>query len=428
MRDCHKPRLLEELHSLGATLISDTPFASNSPAISFLMAAALHLTDFLRVLCQSSEYLTGIITPGELLSAAVRRRPDIVMTILLLHGSEHGKSEFTCISYILELGADPFARLPQSRSIILQAMDIGCDRIVELLLETARERGNDLRLEDTELFDGYTALQQSIALNNRTLFTLLLKFGADVRGTTDRGVTCLHSASDMEDEYFAQSLLNSGAEVNSLSVDGLTPFENAVRKNNLKTATCILERFGERRSEFLGALPPHNLTVLGRVLRRCWKVGPNPIQYLFDQNAADFIVNPTTGDSVFHIVAMDDFHQSRAQYSRNYNAVIRLLLARFPSAEQLNARNKNFLTPLHQMVANANVTGTASLLSAGANANAITSSLRTPLDIAVQTRGEEAPDWVKDGGVEAAQEWQERIQRVISILKEKYGETRENFN
>lgn len=425
-RDNLPVRPLEELHSLGARLITDAD-EINLSAVPFLMAAALHMTDFVIALCQSSDFRDGVVSPDELLLAAVRQRPDIIMTRVLFHGSKRQESELACISYLLDIGADPFTKLPPSSSVLLQAMRSGSQAVVEILLNRARQQGRELLLEDVAFFDGCTALQHSIALHDRSLFNLLIKFGANVAGKSEDDATCLHWACEMEDSYFAETLLNLGARANDFSIGGLTPFDTAIRKGNLQTAASIVKHFGQNRSQFLRPHLIQSVTTFGRVLKRCWEVGPAPIQYLFDNDIAEFIVNPDAGHSVFHIIAIDDFHVSFPFYRTNYQGVIDCLLAYYSTSSHLNTRSKTSFTALHCMAAFANVSGVEALLDAGANVNAVDSWWRTALDHVNEIEERSAPKWVDENGNEAAKEWENRAHKVRSTLIERGGQKGESL-
>lgn len=100
---------------------------------------------------------------------------------------------------------------------------------------------------------GATALHHAALLGNTMLATVLLKRGARVDVTNQRGHTPLHLAatSRTDDNRILESLIARGADVNALDNKGMTPLDYAERAGNTDKAAFLIEKGAKRKEQVI---------------------------------------------------------------------------------------------------------------------------------------------------------------------------------
>ncbi|XP_057325538.1 putative ankyrin repeat protein RF_0381 [Microplitis mediator] len=136
---------------------------------------------------------------------------------------------------------------PRLNPLLHYTIKIGNLSIVKLLLE----RGADVNSEES---NGVTALHVAVLHQHLTIVQCLLREGALVNlkcTLPDKaGYTALHLACEIPNDDFARVLLDSGADVNSKSVDDIQPIHIAVLCENEKIIHLLLRRGANINSHY----------------------------------------------------------------------------------------------------------------------------------------------------------------------------------
>jgi ankyrin repeat protein len=122
---------------------------------------------------------------------------------------------------------------------LFSAVAIGDDARVTLLLQV------DPALADSRGPDGYPALHFAVGMNNIKIVSALLGAGGEVdirnrsNQTGNLHGTALHSAAFWDRYEIAELLIAKGADVNALSVQNVSPLDEALRMNATKLAQLL---------------------------------------------------------------------------------------------------------------------------------------------------------------------------------------------
>ena len=118
---------------------------------------------------------------------------------------------------------------------LTQAARLGDSAAVRSILDEAAK-------DDIEGKEGAVALIWAASRNDAEMVDLLLKAGADPKGTNDFGATALYSAAAANaDPVIVKRLMAAGANPNSGLMSGETPLMQASRLGNLETVRALLE-------------------------------------------------------------------------------------------------------------------------------------------------------------------------------------------
>jgi ankyrin repeat protein len=84
-----------------------------------------------------------------------------------------------------------------------------------------------------------TPLMAAVYKRDIPIITILLKNGADVNKTDEKGTTALHYATMFNNTEIAEQLINSGAKANIKDNTGKTAYDHAITYKNEKIITLI---------------------------------------------------------------------------------------------------------------------------------------------------------------------------------------------
>ena len=158
------------------------------------------------------------------------------------------------VESLLTAEADPNAAGLTGVTPLMTAARTGSAAVVKALL------AHGARVEATELLEGQTALMWAVSEGHLAVVQLLIEAGADVNArsiakTVVRGLlqpetltveegafTPLHFAARQGDLESARLLLDSGANVNARTVDGLTALLVATVRGHTTLAKLLLEK------------------------------------------------------------------------------------------------------------------------------------------------------------------------------------------
>jgi ankyrin repeat protein len=200
---------------------------------------------------------------------------------------------------------------------------------------------------DARTRSGNTPLHAAARHGDAAVVAMLLKAGASVRATNDKGRQPLHEAGSVA---VAVTLLKQGADPNAKAIDKTTPLHAAASEGKLELAESLLARGAK-----VDAANDDGETPLHAAIRTF----SSSVTYGF-------------GDQTKTV--------KRVDLAPNATRMVSLLLERKANA---NAADRNGATPLHRAARANDIDLVRLLLSRKANANARDRDGRTPLAVAV---------------------------------------------
>jgi uncharacterized protein len=140
------------------------------------------------------------------------------------------------LDVLLQAGADPCARSsPQGMTALHEAAQNGPAESCALLLERA-----DALLEAKDI-KGWTALMHASACGQLDSVKVPLQHGADVNTVSCEGVSALIAASRKNHRDVVICLLGAGAHVNAVDHQGTSALDSALQYNYLPIVRLLLE-------------------------------------------------------------------------------------------------------------------------------------------------------------------------------------------
>ena len=252
---------------------------------------------------------------------------------------------------------------------------------------------------DSILFDGWTPLHISAAINDPESAVILLKYGADINARTGSRLgywyTPLHIAIKFESQAMTRFLINSNADINAMDHTFKKPIELCL--NNPSLSVLLIESGAEYKSEHFDrhpiifkAIDERNLRLVEVLAKRLRKgvffENQSPLEYAFD-------VFPQCVSHLIDSGVQIHFSNSR---TKEYPIHVSVRMNRYDWIEKLcekgcntNVSDANGNRPLHIAVQNQCHTNIVLLLIAfGANVNLKNCYGLTPICYAVQNGNE----------------------------------------
>lgn len=126
-------------------------------------------------------------------------------------------------------------RLPDGRSPLVLAVDLGDVELVRILLDAGAQ---------PNVKDGFgrTPLGLAALGGHHRIAVILLGRGARPDAREDNGATPLHHASSLGFDAIVGALMDAGADVEARDRPGHTPLINAVRNGRASTVKLLLDR------------------------------------------------------------------------------------------------------------------------------------------------------------------------------------------
>ncbi len=226
--------------------------------------------------------------------------------------------------------------------------------------------------------------------------------------------TLLHQAAHDGDQVIAESLLNSGADVNEQNSSHLTPLHLAAARNRVETARLLIDRGAAiNAQDGMGLTPLHLATQNGYVamieLLAAKNVNPevrgkafgitgNEVMPLHlaasqgDKGAAEALIVSAKANVNGRSLATQ---RTPLHYATegDHTAVADLLVEHGAEVDALDAYGE---TPLHYAVREGSVATVELLISRGADVNARNGSGSTPLTFAVNQGHQKIVEILRD--------------------------------
>ncbi|KAL4758750.1 uncharacterized protein BDW70DRAFT_169893 [Aspergillus foveolatus] len=226
---------------------------------------------------------------------------------------------------------------------------------------------------NTEL-DGKTPLDTAIFKGNPAAFDLLVAAGAQVSRSSLAGHALnIPVQVTPSNDYFLKKTLELGAQTLTAN-DKHTALQGALQLHQWAIADFLMSQGANINGLTMNPNQTFiRFTVFGDVLSS-WNLGDTlaVLDRLMSLAAKhhqepQFIVSPSLHSSALHIVAGQISAMAQEEIARIYP----LLLAKFPSKDQLEARDYRGWTALHLAVSVRNVVAVRALLDAGADINSM---------------------------------------------------------
>ncbi len=226
---------------------------------------------------------------------------------------------------------------------------------------------------------------------------MLLQNGADVDAITMDGEGPLHLVSRESRADVAEVLVDFGADATAPDRWGKTPLHRAARQGAKSIVELLISAGGEvnRKMGYHGMIPLHEAAVCGDedVVRNLIEYGacPNakassgatPLHYVTSESAARLLIQSGAGINSKDKHGMTPLHWAAMN---NRTGVVRALIDE--EQTELDARDKRGLTPLHCCVRRRHATVAKILLEHGADVDIQGEKGETPLDVAGRSGGE----------------------------------------
>ena len=331
----------------------------------------------------SKEALQAIVESGVDVNATNNNR----ITALMV-ASTHGNID--AISTLLCAGADPNIIDVDGNTLLRYAVDGDCSKEV---LQAIVESGVDVNITNK---NGVTALMKAFRRGNIDAISVLLHAGADRNSVDGNGNTLFHYAVDGNcSKETLQAIVESGIDVNATNKNGVTPLMKASRRGNIDAISVLLHAGADPniidgngntllhyavyvycRKEVLqeivesgvdvNATNRNGITALMKASRRGHI---DAISVLLHAGVDPNIVD-CNGNTLLH-------------YAVDGECSKEVLQAIVESGIDVNATNKNGVTPLMKASRRGNIDAISVLLHAGADPNIIDGNGNTLLHYAV---------------------------------------------
>ncbi|CAL1296328.1 unnamed protein product [Larinioides sclopetarius] len=212
--------------------------------------------------------------------------------------------------------------------------------------------------------NGLTALHIAVANGNLNFIEYLIQTGANVNTISDRFSTPLHLAVRRGNLKIVEYLILNGAKINARRIDGTTPLHYAVLYGHMPVTKLLLEK---------GACT----NAMDNIMKR------TPLMFAFQYASCDMVdelLNVNGNATNQEVLGMTYLHLA-AKTGHN-NAVLSFLRSNSHSTDYINIRGLSGFTALHLSVLYNRLDTTKLLLKEGANLNARDNDGCTPLIIA----------------------------------------------
>ncbi|MBN3298262.1 ANR50 protein, partial [Amia calva] len=162
----------------------------------------------------------------------------------LLASAAHAGSADVAV-LLLSRGADPELADNQGQTPLTLAARQGHAKVLQCLLEWARQKEDTLQIIDHSDNEGWTALRSAGWGGHSEVVQLLLDAGADVDGCDSEGRTALRAAAWGGHEEILCTLLHHGAQVDLPDRDGRTPLIAAAYMGHREAVEMLLDHGAE---------------------------------------------------------------------------------------------------------------------------------------------------------------------------------------
>ena len=173
----------------------------------------------------------------------------------------------------------------------------------------------------------------------RGCIEVLLRAGADVHAKDSRGYTALHTLAEENCEDLAESvrlLVNSGSDVNGVSLEGDTPIKTAARSGNVVVISELLRQGADvNLTNKLGVSPL--ISAVG--LNQC-----DALQFLLEYPAVDLNIQDISGWRILRFAAAFGDHRT-LQILQNHSALLVDAYRAEGSQAKIVATYRNFPDP-----------------------------------------------------------------------------------
>lgn len=305
-----------------------------------------------------------------------------------LHRAASTYKEASQLFWMIELGADPAARDSQGRTF-LHALVSGYPRMATAFLSQLRRRPPWIDIRDTS---GQSALMLGIAPYNHGLIRELIRLGAALDYTSDRG-SALHYAVESGAGPTVEALLKAGARTETRNRDGLTPLHLAVTRSLDRIVRLLLK---------YGADPEARTREYVSPLRLAIERDDESIVSLFiAHGATKSCVSPTSCPNLLCIAA----------FAGSVRAMTATLAKGFGINDPVDEHGSR---ALHCAARNENPRAARTLIEDGAALNAINDEGRTALHVAALSGSEQLVRLLIDQGADAS-------------ITDRYGKTARDY-
>lgn len=237
----------------------------------------------------------------------------------------------------------------------------------------------------------------AVLRNDPKVLDMLLQKGLDVAQRDILGYSCLHIlARTTRNAACLEVLLRHGAKLDWKNDSGHTPVQMALLVGNTALAEAMVSKMSTEEfdktlgKQSWGAVPNPRVenklmfNFLGTMIRLRGAFGTNisGIGWLIDRlGPENCLVVSSNADTVFH-PAVDGLDDKRSVWRDIWSLpLLKILLDRFHSPDQVSAPNRDGVSPLHLAAWLGKDEEMRLLIKAGANINAVSNSpAGTPLD------------------------------------------------
>lgn len=270
------------------------------------------------------------------------------------HKKAFREAKIATVKFLLALGADPTSYLESRRphhNALYTSIEGQDTEAFQILINHIKTDSLNAVMSNTNLFIGYTALQQAIGFEARGIFFLLLKICPSLINVPDNvGCTPLHRATLHACPSYTQELLRHGACPYIMADNDLCPFVMSLingRDTEAAEANAdLIYKHAANKEEILGLRTGRN--VFGRLL---YKGGlrVDRIRNFMAKYNPGYYTNVDANESAFSLL-LGSHHlpSDRAADSRR-TSVLGLLLERFP--DKINVADSivenTYFSPLH---------------------------------------------------------------------------------
>ncbi|XP_065071133.1 poly [ADP-ribose] polymerase tankyrase-2-like isoform X2 [Rhopilema esculentum] len=297
--------------------------------------------------------------------------------------------------------ADPAAKLvltgEYKKDELLEAARSGCEEKMKLLLTPINV--------NCHASDGRksTPLHLAAGYNRIKIVEMLLKSGADVHAKDKGGLVPLHNACSYGHYEVTELLVKHGASVNAMDLWQFTPLHEAASKSRVEVCTFLLSHNADptvvncHSKSAIDVAPTQELKEKlffefrgHSFLDAVKSCDMGRVKKAFAQDLLNF-QHPYTNNTSLHYLAMSD-HQKR-------KAVVEFLIRK---GADVNAKNKEKITPLHMAAENGHSDMVTLFLKNGAEVNALDNLGQAPLHRSAKNGHVAICEFLLDNGADSA--------------------------